>query len=110
MRHHSLKRYCPDDFKKYKIISEGRLNTKELIERRIERHKHRMTKTRNKNKNKVIYHPGDRVMLQNVRTKDFLLNGMVENQRTEDGGKTTDLHIPDYITGPESTSQSIQEN
>ena len=43
------------------------LNTKELIERRIERHEHRMTKTRNKNKNKVIYQPGDRVMLQNVR-------------------------------------------
>ena len=55
------------------------LNSKELIERRINRHEHRMTRNTNKNKNNVIYQPGDRVMLQTVRTKDFLLNGTVES-------------------------------
>lgn len=46
------------------------LNTRELIEKRIEYHEHRMTKNRYKNKNKIIYSTGNRVMIQNIRTKD----------------------------------------
>ena len=63
------------------------LNSNELIKRRINRHEHRMTKNTNKNKNNVIYQPGDRVMLKNVCTKDFLLNNTVESQRTSDDGQ-----------------------
>ena len=43
-----------------------------------------MTKNRNKNKNKILYSAGDCVMIQNFHTKDFLLNGTVESQRTSD--------------------------
>ena len=62
------------------------LNSKDLINRRINRHEHRMTNT-NKNKNNVIYQPGTQVMIQNVRMKDFLLNGTVESQRMSDDGQ-----------------------
>ena len=68
------------------------LNSKDLIERRINRHEHRMTNT-NKNKNNVIYQPGDRVILQNVRTKDFLLNGTLESQRMSDDGEVVSYVI-----------------
>ena len=84
-----------------------------------------MTKTRIKNKNKVIYQPGDHIMLQNVRTKDFLLNGTVESQRTSDDGQVVIYCIKtdkgfcttrhSRFLRPlgevnESTSQAIQEN
>ena len=62
------------------------LNTGELIKKLIENHEHRMTKSKNKT-NKITYFPEDRVMIQNIRTKDFLLNGTIESQRTSDDGK-----------------------
>ena len=31
--------------------------------------------------NKLVYMPGDRVRLQNIRTKDFNITGTVESQR-----------------------------
>ena len=45
-----------------------------------------MTKSKNKT-NKMTYFPGVRIMIQNIRTKDFLLNGTIESQRTSDDGK-----------------------
>ena len=53
------------------------LNTRELINKRIENHEHRMTKSKNKT-NKITYFPGDRVRIQNIRTKDFFLTGTIK--------------------------------
>ena len=53
------------------------MNTEELIYKRIKNHEGRI---KNKNKmNKLVYMPGDRVRLQNIRTKDFNLTGTVES-------------------------------
>ena len=62
-----------------------KLNTEELIYKRIKNHEGRI---KNKNKtNKRVYLPGDRVMLQNIKTKDFHLTGTLESQRLADDGK-----------------------
>ena len=37
--------------------------------------------------------PGDRVRLQNIRTKDFNLKGTVESQRVADDGKIVSYNI-----------------
>ena len=52
-----------------------------------------MTKNTNKNKNKVIYQPGDCIMIQNVRAKYFLLNGTVESHKTSDDGQVVSYII-----------------
>ena len=55
-----------------------------LIKRRIENHEKRI---KNENKsNKVIYDIGDRVRLQDVKTKEFSRNGTVIEQRKTDSG------------------------
>ena len=55
-----------------------------LIRRRIENHEKRI---HNKNKyNKIIYDVGDRVRIQDVKTKQFTKNGTVTEQRRTDSG------------------------
>ena len=55
-----------------------------LIRRRIENHEKRI---KNENKsNKVIYDVGDRVRIQDVKSKQFTKNGTVTEQRRTDSG------------------------
>ena len=55
-----------------------------LIRRRIENHEKRIN---NENKsNKIIYDVGDRVRIQDVKTKQFSKNGTVTEQRRTDSG------------------------
>ena len=62
----------------------NQLDPKMLIKRRIENHEKRI---KNENKsNKVIYEIGDRVRLQDVKTKLFSRNGTVIEQRKTDSG------------------------
>ena len=62
----------------------NQLDPKTLIKRRIENHEKRI---KNENKsNKVIYEIGDRVRLQDVKTKLFSRNGTVIEQRKTDSG------------------------
>ena len=42
---------------------------------------------------KKTYFPGDRVMILNIKTKDFLLTGTVESQRESDDGKILSYNI-----------------
>ena len=79
------------------------MNTEELIYKRIKNHEGRI---KNKNKtNKLVYMPGDRVMLQNIRTKDFNLTGTVESQRV-----TYDGQIVSYIGEKTNNMRSSQTN
>ena len=55
-----------------------------MIKKRILNHEHRI-KSKNKN-NKVIYDIGDRVRLQEVKTKEFSILGTVIEQRVTDSG------------------------
>ena len=57
-----------------------KLNTKGLINKRIENHEHRITKSKNKT-NTITYFPGDCVRTQNIRTKHFFLTWTIESQR-----------------------------
>ena len=43
--------------------------------------------------NKITYFPRDRVRLQNIKMKDFLLTGTVESQRESDDGKILSYNI-----------------
>ena len=67
------------------------LNIEELIKKRIQNHENRI-KGHNKT-NKITYFPGDRVRLQNIKMKDFLLTGTVEGQRKSNDGKILSYNI-----------------
>ena len=67
------------------------MNTDELIHKRILNHEKRI---KNKDKtNKLVYMPGDRVRLQNIKTKDFTLTDTVESQRVVDEGQIVSYNI-----------------
>ena len=60
------------------------VNPSMLIRRQIENHDKRI---HNKNKsNKIIYDVGDRVRIQDVKSKQFTKNGTVTEQRRTDSG------------------------
>ena len=67
------------------------LNIDELIERRIQKHENRI-KGKN-HTNKITYLVGDRVRLQNIKTKDFLLKGTVVGLRESDDQKILSYNI-----------------
>ena len=69
----------------------SQLNIDELIERRIQKHKN-LIKGKN-HTNKITYVVGDRVRLQNIKTKDFLLTGTVVGQRESDDQKILSYNI-----------------
>ena len=48
--------------------------------------------------------PGDRVRLQNIRTKDFILTGTVESQRVADDGQIVSYNINMLATPPLGTT------
>ena len=58
------------------------LNIDELIEKKMQKHENQI-KGKNQT-NKIMYLVGDRVWLQNIKTKDFLLTGTVVGQRESD--------------------------
>ena len=67
------------------------LNIDDLIKRRIQKHENRI-KGHNKT-NKMTYLVGDRVRLQNIKMKDFLLTRTVVGQREYDDGKILGYNI-----------------
>ena len=68
------------------------LNVDELIKQRISAHKNRIS-GKLKGRNKLIYLIGDRVRLQNVKTKDFLLKGTMVGLRETDDHKILSYDI-----------------
>ena len=69
----------------------SQLNIDELIERRIQKHKN-LIKGKN-HTNKITYVVGDRVRLQNIKTKDFLLKGTVVGLKESDDQKILSYNI-----------------
>ena len=67
------------------------LHIDELLEQRIQKHESRIKgKLQN---NKIVYLISDRVRMQNVRTKDFLLKGTVVGLRETDDQKVLSYNI-----------------
>ena len=64
----------------------------DLIAQRIFTHGNRI-KGKLQGRNKLIYLIGDRVRLQNVKTKDFLLKGTVVDLRETDDQKVLSYNI-----------------
>ena len=67
------------------------IESSNLIKRRIEKHDNRI-KGKNKT-NKILYKVGDRVRLQNVATKEFILKGTIEPLRTTDDERVVSYDI-----------------
>ena len=68
------------------------LNVDALIEQRISSHENRIS-GKLKGRNKLVYLIGDRVRLQNVKTKDFQLTGAVVGFRETDDHKILSYDI-----------------
>ena len=74
------------------------IESSNLIKRRIEKHDNRI-KGKNKT-NKILYKVGDRVRLQNVATKEFILKGTIELLRTTDDGRVVSYDIITTVSPP----------
>ena len=67
------------------------IESAELINRRIEKHDNRI-KGKNKT-NKILYKVGERVRLQNVANKEWVLKGTIDLLRTTDDGRVVSYDI-----------------
>ena len=67
------------------------IESSDLIKRRIEKHDNRI-KGKNKT-NKILYKVGDRVRLQNVANKEWVLKGTIDLLRTTDDGRVVSYDI-----------------
>ena len=67
------------------------IESAELINRRVEKHDNRI-KGKNKT-NKILYQVGERVRLQNVANKEWVLKGTIDLLRTTDDGRVVSYDI-----------------